>query len=85
VSQHLFCLHPDRVESLKDEVLSARFNDAFDLFTKLEKLLLDEEESPTQFSPIPRTYDEMMKARAEVMARRRGKAAETNKAPLKRR
>jgi hypothetical protein len=38
---------------LKDEVLSARFNDAFDLFTKLEKLLLDEKESPTQIFADP--------------------------------
>jgi hypothetical protein len=71
----LFCLHPDRVANLKDDVLTRRFHDAFDEFTKLEKVLLNEKESPTHFAPIPRTYEELMKARQSVMEKRRAQKA----------
>lgn len=80
----LFCVHPDRVQHLKDATLSKRFRDAYDLLNQLEKRLLDEKESPTDFPPMPSTYNELMKARQEVMARRRAQR-EASKTALRRR
>ena len=57
----LSCLHPDRVT---DPKLKARYEEAFREFTKLEKLVLDEKESPTHFVGIPSTraeWDQMRK------------------------
>jgi hypothetical protein len=68
----LSCLHPDRVA---DPVLKKRYEDAFRLFTELEKRVLDEKESPTQFQKMPSTYDDLMKMRAEATAARRAKRA----------
>ena len=47
----LSCLHPDRVS---DEATKKRFEYAFNLFTKLEKLVLDEKESPAQPNDLPK-------------------------------
>ena len=51
----LSCLHPDRV----DPSLARRYEEAFNLFTKLEAVLLNEKESPTQSVKMPTTYAEM--------------------------
>jgi hypothetical protein len=66
----LSCLHPDRVQ---DPILKKRYEEAFRLFTELEKRVLDEKESPTQFRKMPRTYEELMAMRAKVQAERRAK------------
>jgi hypothetical protein len=71
----IFCVHPDRVASMKDETLSKRFRDAYDLLINIEKRLLDEKESPTNFPPMPSSYDELMKARQKVTEERRAKRA----------
>jgi ParB-like chromosome segregation protein Spo0J len=68
----LACLHPDRVA---DEVLKKRYEEAFRLFTELEKRVLDEKESPTEFRKMPRTYEELMAARANKQAAERAKRA----------
>ena len=69
----LSCLHPDRVA---DPGLKKRYEEAFRLFTELEKRVLNEKESPTQFRrDVPRTYEELMKAKARVQAERRAKRA----------
>ena len=68
----LSCLHPDRIQ---DEHLKKRFAHAFNLFTKLEKLVLDEKESPTDLSSLPKTVEELMKRRAEYDARRAAERA----------
>jgi len=68
----LACLHPDRVQ---DPALKKRYEEAFRLFTELEKRVLDEKESPTQFRAMPRTYEELMKMKAKVQAERRAKRA----------
>ena len=68
----LACLHPDRVS---DPVLKKRYEEAFRLFTELEKRVLDEKESPTQFRKMPRTYEELMAMKAKVQAGRRAKRA----------
>jgi len=51
----LSCLHPDRV--IEPE-LKQNYEEAFLLFTVLEKRLLDEKNSPTQFVNLPKTRAE---------------------------
>jgi hypothetical protein len=72
----LSCLHPDRVSN----ELKERYGDAFREFNKLEKFLLDEKDSPTQFVRIPTNRAEWEKARAETSAAR--KAARKGKKDL---
>lgn len=81
-NQFLFCLHPDRVANLNDATLSNRFGTAFDSFQKLRRVLLSEKEDPTYFPPLPTSYEELMKARQAVMAKRRAQR-ETSKSALK--
>jgi hypothetical protein len=59
-----------------DPSLAKRYDEAFRLFTELEKRVLDEKESPTQFRTMPRTYEELMAMKAKVQANRRAKRAE---------
>jgi predicted ArsR family transcriptional regulator len=62
------CLHPDSRATVSEE----RLAEAFRLFNSLEKLVLNEKESPTDFRrDIPRTYEELMAARARRKAERR--------------
>lgn len=60
-------LHPDSRNSISDKVLS----DAFDTFMGLEKFLLDEKDSPTDFADVPNTLAEWdaMKQKAGVERR----------------
>lgn len=58
-------LHPDSRNSISDKMLGA----AFDAFMALEKRVLDEKQSPTQFRTIPRTYEELMAMKAKVQER----------------
>jgi hypothetical protein len=44
-------LHPDSRRNISDEKLP----EAFDAFMSLEKHLLDEQDSPTDFGPFPST------------------------------
>lgn len=64
------CLHPDHVQ---DPGLKRRYEEAFTLFNDLEKLLLSEKDSSTEFRGVPRTYEELMAARAKAQAERRMK------------
>lgn len=60
----LSCLHPDRVT---DSQLKQLYEEAFRLFSVLEKRLLDEKNSPTQFVNIPKTkadWDELKRQAA---------------------
>jgi len=66
----LACLHPDRV---LDPVLKKRYEEAFRLFTELEKRVLDEKQSPTTFRKMPRTYEDLMAMKAKVQAERRAR------------
>jgi hypothetical protein len=68
----LACLHPDRVH---DPMMKRRYEEAFRLFTELEKSVLDEKESPTKLRQMPRTYEELMAMKAKVQAERRAKRA----------
>jgi hypothetical protein len=52
----LSCLHPDRV----DPSLARRYQEAFNLFNRLEAMLLNEKESPRPSVKMPTTYAEMM-------------------------
>jgi hypothetical protein len=79
----LACLHTERLIQLLgiplsklDPSLAKRYEEAFRLFTELEKRVLDEKESPTQFRTMPRTYEELMAMKAKVQADRRAKRAE---------
>jgi hypothetical protein len=76
----LACLHPDRV---MDPVLKKRYEEAFRLFTELEKRVLDEKESPTQFRKVPRTYEDLMAMKAKVQAERRAKRASKSKVSVR--
>jgi hypothetical protein len=51
----LSCLHPDWVTDSKQKY---RYENAFTAFLKLEKFVLDEKESPTEFMQIPKTREE---------------------------
>lgn len=73
----LACLHPDRVQ---DTALKNRYAEAFRLFTELEKRVLNEKESPTEFRKMPRTYEDLMAMKAKVQAERRAKR--TNKSTM---
>ena len=68
----LSSLHPDRVT---DQSLKKRYEDAFYQFNRLEKLLLDENESPTPLMQMPRTYDELMAMKRRVTEQRKAKRA----------
>jgi hypothetical protein len=67
----LSCLHPDRVHDEHKK----RYEEAFTLFTDLEKVVLNEKDSPTQFMNWPKTYDDLMKMREQATAERRAKRA----------
>jgi hypothetical protein len=66
----LACLHPDRV---REPALKKRYEEAFRLFTEMEKRVLNEKESPTQFKEMPRTYEDLMKMKAKVAAERKAR------------
>jgi transposase len=68
----LACLHPDRQP---DPMLKKRYEEAFRLFTELEKRVLNEKESPTQFRNMPRTYDELMRMKEKVRQERAARRA----------
>jgi len=59
------CLQPDRVQ---DADMKKRYGEAFNIFTQLEKVLLDESQSPTDFVKFPRTFEEMMAMRKRKVA-----------------
>jgi hypothetical protein len=66
------CLHPDWMpdtdKKRKNEI-------AFNLFSQLELVLLNEKEFPTNLPPLPKTYAEMMAAKARVTENRKAKRA----------
>jgi hypothetical protein len=64
----LSCLHPDRVQ---DEALKRRYEKAFNLFTKMELVLLDEKESPSSKFAMPKTYADWMVLKEKVKAERK--------------
>jgi hypothetical protein len=61
-------LHPDRWTDAGQKEQVAK---AYHAFQKLELVLCNEKEMPTNSTPIPRTWEEMQKRRAEVKAQRR--------------
>jgi hypothetical protein len=64
----LSCLHPDRV---MESELKPKYEEAFRLFTFLEKRLLDEKDSPTQFVDLPKTRAEWDELRRQVANRKK--------------
>lgn len=52
--------------------------DLFDTFKKLEKVLLDEKQSPTDVPDMPKTYEELMALKQKVAAERRAKRGNQN-------
>jgi transposase len=68
----LACLHPDR---MPDPQLKKRYEEAFNLFAHLEKRLLDEKQSPTEFrQDLPRTWEEWTAARQRVREQNRARS-----------
>lgn len=67
------CLHPDRIERFGDTGLTKLFQEAFDLFSQLELVLLNEAEHPTPVSTLPATAAEWEAARAKATANRQAK------------
>lgn len=65
------CLHTDSRKSVSDE----RLNKAFNLFSKLEKLILSEAESPTKGAGLPKTATDLMRQKAEYQAQRAAERA----------
>jgi transposase len=68
-------LHPDSRNSISDKLLA----EAFDAFMGLEKYLLDEKDSPTDFGTLPSNLAEWDKMRRNQSAKRRN----ANGAPAK--
>jgi len=68
------CLHPDSRQSVSDD----RLHDAFQLFSKMELLLLDESQYPTATFNMPRTYEELMALKRKVQEARRAKRNQSN-------
>jgi hypothetical protein len=65
----LSCLHPDRVQ---DAETKKRYEHAFNLFTALEKMVLDESESPTPNSgSLPNSYQDWDAQKERVKAQRK--------------
>lgn len=62
-------LHPDSRNSISDKVLA----DAFDTFMRLEKFLLDEKDSPTDFGAVPSSLAEWDAMKQKTSAERRAK------------
>jgi hypothetical protein len=73
-------LHPDSRNSISDNMLG----DAFDTFMSLEKFLLDEKDSPTDFSGLPETWDEWEKAKQATTAARRARRVRGQSSALRR-
>jgi transposase len=63
-------LHPDSRQSISDKKLA----EAFDTFMSLEKFLLDEKDSPTEFGDLPKTWAEWEASRV-TKPRRKGSNA----------
>ena len=63
-------LHPDSRKSISDKKLE----EAFNAFMKLEKYLLNEKDSPTDFGDVPSSAAEWDKMRAEKTVRKKGHA-----------
>ena len=72
----LSCLHPDRIQ---DETLKQRYAAAFHLFTQLEKAVLNEKESPTKPSDLPKTAEDLEKRKAAYQAARAAERANKRK------
>ena len=73
-------LHPDSRKSISDKMLG----DAFDTFMALEKFLLDEKSSPTDFSGLPETWADWERAKQAVMKERRARRARGESSSLRR-
>ena len=70
------CLHADSRKSVSDDKL----NRAFNLWTNLEKRVLSEKDSPTNYGDLPKTPEEWMKRKAAYQAERAAaRAAKKNK------
>ena len=68
----LSCLHTDSRKSVTDE----RLNEAFRAFKELEKVLVNERDSPTDMGPpLPRTYEELMEAKRRATEARKAQRA----------
>jgi transcriptional regulator with XRE-family HTH domain len=63
-------LHPDSRNSISEKVLAA----AFDTFMGLEKYLLAEKDSPTEWGDLPSSAAEWDKMRAKTSAKRSGRS-----------
>jgi IS30 family transposase len=73
-------LHPDSRHSISDQKLG----EAFDAFMALEKFLLDEKQSPTDFSGLPETWADWEKAKKDATAARRARHAKGQSSTLRR-
>jgi hypothetical protein len=64
------CLHSDRVI---DPALKPKYDEAFRIFMELEKRLLAEKNSPTEFVNLPKTPAEWDKLKRQASERRKNK------------
>jgi hypothetical protein len=69
-------LHPDSRHSLSD----ARLTEAFTMFMKLEKSLLAEKDSPTDFQPLPTNWADWEKKKRQAAEARKAKHAASRSA-----
>jgi hypothetical protein len=64
-------LHPDSRNSISDRKLG----EAFDQFMALEKYLLNEKDSPTEFPDLPKTWQDWERAKQRATAERKARRA----------
>jgi hypothetical protein len=70
------CLHSDRV---LDPKLKPKYDEAFIIFERLKKILLDEKNSPTEFVNLPKTPAEWADLKRQENERRKSKRKQGNK------
>jgi predicted transcriptional regulator len=73
------CLHPDSRQSVSDKILG----EAFDAFMGLEKVLLDEKNSPTEFTQLPSTYEAWEQMKRDAMAARRTRRSPNSQSSIR--
>jgi hypothetical protein len=70
-------LHPDSRHSISDKKLG----EAFDAFMALEKFLLAEKDSPTEFPDLPKTWADWERAKQKATVERRARRGHSTLRP----
>jgi DNA-binding CsgD family transcriptional regulator len=76
----LACLHPDRINQfITDPKLRQTYDEAWHFFRAVEKLLLNEKNSPTEFVAIPKTSEEWDALKRQTRDARKARRADLSR------